>query len=521
MVHPAAGVSASPPDATLFDTIVVGGGSSGSVIAARLSERANHSVLLIEAGPDPEGERQAAEAWPRDIRDGRFNSMKVHDWGFRHSPTRGQFEMPLPRGRVMGGSSSVNTCIALRGTVEDYDEWGAVGCEGWSWDACLPYFKRLERDLDAGTPGVDVVWHGTDGPLPIKRPQANELSNWQRAFNAACDVAGFPACADTNAPGATGHGVHAFNRIAGERQNAARSYLTTSVRARPNLTIAANTLVRRVLFDGRQACGVEVETKGEVRTIQSRRVVLCGGAIATPGVLLRSGVGPEASVRRIGVEPLAENPAVGARLLDHPGAALFFVPIRPGVVDFSVPMIQNVLRTRSKVSGLLNDILIQSGAYMHLPLTRLPLVTLMAGVGKSRGHGTLTYESADPQARPRIESKLIEHPDDRARLVEGLELAQELSRLPPMRRLARQVWPRGAIRDVIEGVTGSGYHPCGTVPMGRDSDPNAATDARGRVKGVSGLFVGDASLMPTIPTANIHLATLMIGERMGEWLRED
>lgn len=499
----------------LFDTIVVGGGSSGCVIAARLTESGQHSVLLIEAGPDPEGK---APRWPSDLRDGRFNSIKAHDWGFRHSPTRGQFEMALPRGRVMGGSSSVNTCIALRGTPDDYDEWGSLGCEGWSWAECLPWFRKLETDLDAKSGVVERQWHGTDGPIHIRRPAMEELSNWQRGFSAACGEAGFPADSDTNAPDATGYGRHACNRIDGERWNAAKGYLTPDVRSRPNLAIAADTLVRRALFDGRRCIGVEVESAGEVTKIHARRVVLCGGSIATPGVLLRSGIGPDAAVRRVGATPVVELPAVGARLLDHAGAALFFAPIRFGVVDFGVAMIQNVLRARSKLSGIQNDLQLQSGAYTHFPWTRLPLVSLLANIGKPRGHGTITYESADPHARPRIESRLIEHPDDRARLVEALELAQQLSRRDPLRRLARQVWPQRPIAEAITGITGSGYHPCGTVPMGRDGDPDAATDARGRVRGVTGLRVGDASLMPTIPTSNIHLPTLMVGERIAAWM---
>jgi len=499
------------------ELVVVGAGAAGAVIAARSSENPEREVLLLEAGPDygPTG------ALPADLDDGTRNSLRDHDWGYRHRPTTQQVILPLPRGKVVGGSSAVNTCIALRGVPSDYDEWAALGLPDWSWERCLPAFKRLENDLD-----FRDEWHGQDGPIPLRRHPPHELTPWHGAFLEACDAAGYPRCPDHNHPAARGHGPHAMNKIDGRRMGAGRCYLDGRVRARGNLRIQVNTLVRRVLFENRKVIGVEVERQGTVERIATRRVVLAAGAIATPGILLRSGVGPREEIARLGVELVADVPAVGARLLDHPGSAFFLLP-RPGVVDLAGPLIQVALRLRSDGSDHDNDMQIQAGMGVHLPGFSVPLVTLMCQVGKPRGAGSIRFPSADPHARPEIHSRLLEDPEDRAHAVHQLQLALALAQQPAMRRLATPIYPPAPVlrrRSWLDGyvrrISDSGYHPSGTVPMGPEGSPAAATDGRGRVRGVEGLLVADASLMPTIPTANTHLPTLMIGERFGEWLRD-
>jgi choline dehydrogenase len=500
------------------DTVVVGAGSSGAVIAARMTETSAHDVMLLEAGPD----YPSYEALPHDLVDGTRNSMYAHDWHYLHRPDPRQVRFRFPRGRVVGGSSAVNTCIALRGQPYDYDEWASFGLPEWTFERCLPAFKRLEDDRDFAN-----EWHGQGGPIPVRRHPVKECGPWQAAFLEGCHEIGFGYCPDTNDPTMTGYGPHTMNKIDGVRMSAARGYLTLAVRRRDNLRIVPDTLVHRVLFENRRVVGLTVETHGAVHEISARRVILAAGSVSSPGILLRSGIGPRADVTRIGVDVVADIPAVGAQLRDHPGVAIFFRP-RRGDHNGDFPIIQNVLRFTSKGSPYPNNVQLQPGSFVPTPWGfELPLVTFACCVGKPRGHGVIRFLDANPRRRPLLDSRLLDDATDRAVAMEGLRLGLDCADTSAMRRSGELFWPR---RDVMKDtarleqalfrICDSGYHPCGTVPMGADGDPAGAVTQYGRVRPVEGLWVADASVMPRVPSSNTNFPTLMMGERFGEWFRD-
>jgi choline dehydrogenase len=281
-----------------------------------------------------------------------------------------------------------------------------------------------------------------------------------------------------------------------------------------------------VLVKNGSVQGVEVEIAGKVERLQSAYVVLCAGALNTPGILLRSGIGPAADVARIGCELVRSLPAVGQRLLDHPGMAIFLRPRMGGPTRRTDPLIQTVLRYASS-SRHPSDMLLQPGSKVPLPRADIPLLSVMGAVGKPRGTGTLHFGSADARAKPVIVSRLLDNTHDRDLAVDAMMLAHELTQTSSMRKLASPLWPsartlrdRASVREWIPRACDSGYHACGTAPMGGDP-ATAVTDERGQVFGIRGLYIADASLMPTIPSSNTHLPSLMIAERIAEWLRPE
>ena len=490
-------------------TLVLGGGAAGCVVAARLAD-AGCDVLLVEAGPD------YRTHLPPDLSNGLRNSMSLHDWGLSHIPRRWHPPFPMPRGKVVGGSSAVNTCIALRGRAEDFDAWSSAGPE-WTWPACLSAFRAIERDLDLG----NTADHGSDGALPIQRHTT--LHPWQAAFLEAAERLGIPAVPDMNAgDGPVGAGRLPMNLIDGHRVSAAEAWLTPARRALPNLRILAEHRVAHLRWDGTRVIGATADGPHGRITLHADRVILAAGAIHTPGILLRSGIGPAARLRTLGGEVRVDLPGVAHRLLDHPGTAIFLRPRQPLPNGPSTPALQASLRTTWHDRA---DLQIQPGSLVPLPGFTPRLVSIMGHLATPAGPGTLTFPSLHPDATPQIRSAFFEHPQDEAAGVALLERACALAAQPPMRRLARRVLPFFAptparLRRHLRWACDSGYHPCGTAPMGPSSDRFAVTNARGAVHGAPGLHIADASLFPSIPASNIHLPTLMVAWRIGGWLAE-
>ncbi len=500
----------------LFDMVVIGAGSAGAVVAARASEDPNRSVLLIEAGPD----YPLIAETPFDLVNSHNNSYTAHDWGFSYRPTAASPGAPFPRGRVTGGSSAVNTTIALRGMPEDYDGWAAEGNPEWAWTQVLPAFRRLERDLDFG----DQPFHGDAGPISIRRYGWDELTFVHQAFLEASRGLGYPDCPDANDPDGWGAGPHPMNKLGRLRVSTAVGYLAPA-RIRPNLTIRGNTHTRRLVIESGAVKAVEVETGGETSLVRGRLFVLCAGSLQSPAILIRSGVGPKAELERLGIEMVRDVPGVGANLCDHPALAVVCRAKDPSILDADQPIVQTILRYTAPGSDQRNDLQIEAFSFSPRggPLDSFAVAAVLE---QSYGRGQLRLESADPHAAPVVEQHFCEDERDTRRLVACMRDVITFVQAPPLRELVAEVtFPRldglsdEVLGDLLRRFAASGFHPCGTLKMGPASDRGAVVDQYGRAHSVGRLVVADASIMPTVPRANTNLTSIMIGEMIGEWVR--
>lgn len=556
----------------MIDYLILGGGSAGCVLAARLSEDPNKRVCLVEAGRDiAPGKMPAAIAsrYP-----GRAYLDVRNIWQRLTARMAAQGSRRYEQARLLGGGSAINALMTNRGAPDDYDEWGRLGAEGWSWDSCLPYFRKLETDCDFTGP-----LHGDAGPVRIRRTPPAFLSPFVKGVMGVLASRGLPTRADQNGEWQDGVYVGAIGvSEQGERIPVSVCYLTDEVRARPNLTLRTECVVDRVLFKGTQAVGARVlDRAGAVEELHAAEVIVCAGAIHSPALLIRSGVGPLDQLLDLGVPLVADRPGVGRNLMEHPSiavSALLTTQGRTPHVDEHHE--QAIVRFSSGLPGTVpgdmhGAILSRSG--WHSVGYRLG--TMFFWVNKSYSRGRVQVTSLDPLQEPDVRFSMLSEARDLQRLKQALRMGAETLSAPGLDPLRSVVFPSsysprvakvampgrfnalqrgvlsllldiaGPLRGwvvrglVTQGVTldrlladdralsefvranvGGTWHPSGTCRMGRADDPQAVTLNDGRVIGVTGLRVCDASLMPAIPCANTNVPTIMIAERIADLIKE-
>ncbi len=527
---------------TESDYLVIGGGTAGCIMAARLSEDPACRVTLLEAGPED------SDIWIQ-IPAGyaRMFVHKRYDWQFATEPEpelNGR-SIVWPRGKVLGGSGSINGLVFLRGSPHDYDRWAQAGARGWSYQDVLPAFRRIEDW--AGEPGTT---RNTGGPVGVGEPK--RLSQGAAAFIAACETLGFPRSRDMNDGPIDGVAPAQLNVRNGRRNSTARAYLHP-VRGRPNLQVLTGLTAQRLMTEkGRTAGCIARRADGSEEVFRARRgVIVCAGSVATPKLLMLSGIGDGAALQALGLPVEVHSPGVGQNLQDHlivrfgfrtrPAGTMNEImanPLRKAAmalnyaVNRAGPMAVGAAEAMlfARVTPGAEEAEIQyqfinfslTGAGYVLP--KHPGFMFNFGQCRPESRGTLTLRSPDPADKPVIRANYMTAPADQHIMLEGARLARRIATTPPFRDLVVEELSPGpavaddaAMLDYLRAVGTTVYHPCGTCRMGTDA--MAVTTPELRVKGMDGLWIADASVMPLVPSSNIQPAVMMVAERAAEFIR--